>query len=106
MSVRAVLAVWTLALGAAAGGVALILASDHDAIRGEHTLEIFHHIPNSRLAIFPNATHMIPFDDPATFNTTVERFLSTPFVKRDWIKDMLQSIEKLEALEHPGTNSP
>jgi hypothetical protein len=28
MSVRAVLAVWTLALGAAAGGVALILASD------------------------------------------------------------------------------
>ena len=42
----------------------LVLASDHDVIRDEHTLEIYHHIPNSQLAIFPNATHMMPFDDP------------------------------------------
>ena len=33
-------------------------------IRDEHTLDIYHHIPNSQLGIFPNATHMIPFDDP------------------------------------------
>jgi hypothetical protein len=32
-------------------------------IRDEHTLEIYHHIPNSELAIFPNATHMIPYDN-------------------------------------------
>lgn len=75
----------------------LILAADHDAIRDEHTVDIFHHIPNSQLAIFPNATHMIPFDDPATFNATVERFLRTPFVKKDRIKDMLTSLEKLRA---------
>jgi len=43
----------------------LVLAGDHDLIRDERTLEIYHHIPNSQLAIFPNATHMIPFDDPA-----------------------------------------
>jgi pimeloyl-ACP methyl ester carboxylesterase len=42
----------------------LVLASDHDAIRDEHTVEIYQHIPNSQLAIFPNAKHTIPFDDP------------------------------------------
>jgi pimeloyl-ACP methyl ester carboxylesterase len=75
----------------------LVLAADHDVIRDEHTIEIYHHIPNSQLAVFPNATHMIPFDDPATFNATVERFLRTPFVKRDRIKDTMTSLEKMRA---------
>lgn len=73
----------------------LVLASDHDLIRDEHTLEIFHHIPNSELCIFPNATHMVPFDDPALFNGTVERFLQAPFVKKDRIKDFLTSYESM-----------
>jgi pimeloyl-ACP methyl ester carboxylesterase len=54
----------------------LILASDHDLIAHEHTLEIYRHIPNAQLAIFPDATHMIPIDDPARFNATVDRFFS------------------------------
>jgi pimeloyl-ACP methyl ester carboxylesterase len=78
----------------------LVLAADHDVIRDEHTIDIYHHIPNSQLAIFPNATHMIPFDDPASFNATVERFLRTPFVKRDRIKDTLTSLEKMKASAH------
>ena len=77
----------------------LVLASDHDVIRDAHTLDIYHHIPNSQLAIFPNATHMVPFDDPATFNATVERFFRIPFVKKDRINDMLKSLEKLRASE-------
>ncbi len=56
----------------------LVLAGDHDIIRDEHTVDIYHHIPNSQLAIFPNATHMVPFDDPALFNAIVERFLPHP----------------------------
>ena len=80
----------------------LILAADHDVIRDEHTIDMFHHIPNSQLAIFPNATHMIPFDDPATFNATVERFLRTPFAKKDRIKDLLTSLEKLRAPSQPA----
>ena len=72
----------------------LVMASDHDLIRDEHTVEIFHHIPNSQLAIFPNATHALPFDDPATFNATVERFLRTPFVKRDRIEDVVHSLDQ------------
>ncbi len=75
----------------------LVLASDNDLIRDEHTLEIYHHLPNSQLVIFPNATHMIPYDDPVLFNTTVERFLRTPFVKKDRIKDLLKSMNALKA---------
>lgn len=75
----------------------LILASDHDVIRDDHTLAIYHHIPNSQLTIFPNATHMIPYDNPELFNSTVERFFRTPFVKKDRIKDLLKSMETLKA---------
>jgi pimeloyl-ACP methyl ester carboxylesterase len=75
----------------------LVLASDHDMIRDEHTLEIYHHIPNSQLCIFPNATHMVPYDEPALFNATVERFFRTPFVKRDRIKDFVKSWEAMRA---------
>jgi len=75
----------------------LILASDHDVIRDEHTLAIYHHIPNSQLAIFPNATHMIPYDDPDRFNTTVERFFETPFVKKDRVRDTMKSLAAMKA---------
>lgn len=75
----------------------LVMAGDHDVIRDEHTLEIFHHLPSAQLAIFPDATHMLPYDDPARFNAAVERFLRTPFVRRDRVKDVLGSMEKLRA---------
>jgi pimeloyl-ACP methyl ester carboxylesterase len=74
----------------------LVLASDHDLIRDEHTLEIYHHIPNSQLCIFPNATHMVPYDDPELFDSTVERFFDQPFVKKDRIKDLIKTVEKME----------
>ena len=74
----------------------LVLASDHDAIRDEHTLEIYHHIPNSELCIFPSATHMIPYDDPTLFNSTVERFFRSPFVKKDRVKDLFKSFEAMQ----------
>ena len=73
----------------------LVLAGDHDVIADEHTLDIFHHLPNAQLCIFPSATHMIPFDDPARFNAAVERFLREPFVKLDRIKDFLKSYESM-----------
>jgi pimeloyl-ACP methyl ester carboxylesterase len=74
---------------------ALILASDHDMISDEHTLEIFHHISNAELQIFANATHMIPFDDPDRFNSVVATFLQKPFVKIDRLGDTMKSLEKL-----------
>ena len=36
-------------------------------------------------------------DDPALFNAAVERFLRTPFEKKDRINDFLESIEKLRS---------
>ena len=75
----------------------LVLASDHDVIRDEHTLEIYHHLPNSQLCIFPDATHMIPYDDPPRFNAAVDRFFRTPFVKKDRMKDMIKSFEAIRA---------
>ena len=75
----------------------LVLAADHDVIRDEHTLEIYHHIPNSQLCIFPNATHMIPYDDPALFNATVDRLFREPFAKKDRAKDLFKSYEAMKA---------
>jgi pimeloyl-ACP methyl ester carboxylesterase len=75
----------------------LVLAGDHDLIRDEHTMEIYHHLPNSQLCIFPNATHLLPYDDPDLFNSTVERFFRTPFAKKDRIKDALKSLEEMRS---------
>ena len=75
----------------------LVLASDHDLIRDERTLDIFHHLPNSQLCIFPDATHMVPYDQAALFNATVDRFFRTPFIKKDRVKDFLASYESLTA---------
>jgi pimeloyl-ACP methyl ester carboxylesterase len=75
----------------------LVLASDYDLILDEHTLEFHHHIPNSELCIFPNSTHMVPYDDPDLFNITVDRFFRTPFVRRDRVKDAMKSYEALQA---------
>lgn len=37
----------------------------------------------------------IAYDDPHLFNTTVERFLTTPFKKLDHIADTMASFERL-----------
>lgn len=75
----------------------LVLAGDHDAIADEHTLEIYHHLPNAQLVIFPGATHMIPVDDPALFDATVDRFFRTPFVKTDRVAGLMASIARMRA---------
>jgi hypothetical protein len=40
---------------------------------------------------------MIPIDDPELFNSTVDRFFRTPFVKKDRIKDLIKTVEKTMA---------
>ena len=73
----------------------LVLASDHDLIRIEHIVTIYRSLPNAQLAIFPNRTHMIPYDDPEQFNGIVEHFLATPFKKIDLIPQTMGSFEKM-----------
>jgi len=73
----------------------LVLASDHDLVRIEHIVTIYKSLPNAQLAIFPNRTHLIPYDDPEQFNGTVDRFLATPFKKIDLIPQTMASFEKM-----------
>ncbi len=73
----------------------LVLAADHDLIRLEHMLTIYKSLPNAELAIFPGSTHLIPYDDPETFNGAIDRFLATPFRKIDRIPETMGSFEKL-----------
>jgi hypothetical protein len=40
---------------------------------------------------------MVPYDDPALFNATVDRFFRTAFVMKDRVKDMLKSYQALLA---------
>ncbi len=73
----------------------LVLASDHDLVRLEHIVTVYRSLPNAQLAIFPNRTHMIPYDDPEQFNVTVDRFLATPFKKINLVPDTMGSLEKM-----------
>lgn len=59
----------------------LIMAGDHDVIQDLHSLKIFHSIANAHLAIMPGETHGMPVTNPELFNSTVYRFLKTPFKK-------------------------
>jgi pimeloyl-ACP methyl ester carboxylesterase len=61
----------------------LVMAADRDVIRDEHTLSMFHALPKSQLAIFSGATHLIPDQDPARFNSTVLRFFDQSFTMPD-----------------------
>jgi hypothetical protein len=52
----------------------LVLASDHDLIRDEHTLDIFHHLPNSQLGHLPERhAHGAVRRLSTLFNATVAR---------------------------------
>ncbi len=75
----------------------LILSGDKDVIRLDHTVRIYESLPNADLAVLPNNTHAAPYDDAALFNALVDRFLKTPFRKKDRIADMMASLDKLTA---------
>ncbi|CAN5363445.1 alpha/beta fold hydrolase [soil metagenome] len=75
----------------------LILSGDHDLVRLDHTIAIYEALPNAELAVLPNSTHMAPYDNPQMFNATVERFLQTPFKKKDRIPDTMNSYERIMA---------
>lgn len=75
----------------------LVLSGDRDVILLAHTVDIYEHLPNANLAVFPNSTHAVPYDDPKLFNSTVERFLTTPFKTKDRIADMVASVDKANA---------
>ncbi|MDX8566398.1 alpha/beta fold hydrolase [Elizabethkingia sp. HX XZB] len=53
----------------------LVVAGSDDVIKDEHTRLIHKLIRNSELAIIPNATHYIPFEQPEKLNELMLKFL-------------------------------
>ncbi|MCT3921464.1 alpha/beta fold hydrolase [Elizabethkingia anophelis] len=53
----------------------LVVAGSDDVIKDEHTRLIHKLIRNSELAIIPNATHYIPFEQPEKLNELMLNFL-------------------------------
>jgi pimeloyl-ACP methyl ester carboxylesterase len=56
----------------------LVLSTDRDVIKEEHTLFIYRNISNAHLAFIAGETHHVPRKNPALFNSTVEKFLQEP----------------------------
>ena len=57
----------------------LVMSGDRDAIRLEHTVEIFHALPQANLLVMPGATHFGAYEKPDLFNSLLEAFFTQPF---------------------------
>lgn len=68
----------------------LIMAGDRDAVRNEHTLNIFKAIPNSQLCIIPGATHFAYEEQPELFNYFFKNFFEKPFRTPSTVEIMRQ----------------
>jgi pimeloyl-ACP methyl ester carboxylesterase len=55
----------------------LVLVGDRDWVAMEHTVEMFHSIPNSQLCVIPGATHGAPFEKAPLVNRIVLDFLAS-----------------------------
>ena len=57
----------------------LVIGGDHDVIREEHTMLIYHSIPKAYLWILPDSGHSTPIVYKDLFNTIVADFFSKPY---------------------------
>jgi pimeloyl-ACP methyl ester carboxylesterase len=57
----------------------LVIGGDHDVIREEHTMLIYHSIPRAYLWILPNSGHSTPVVYSEIFNSTVHDFFNNPY---------------------------
>jgi pimeloyl-ACP methyl ester carboxylesterase len=61
----------------------LVLSTDRDIIREEHTLFIYRNIPKASLCIFTGENHYVTKNNPGLFNATVSRYFDEPFKGED-----------------------
>lgn len=57
---------------------ALVMAADRDAVRLEHTLELFRSIKNAQLCIIPGANHLLLSEKPEATTRAILDFVSGP----------------------------
>jgi pimeloyl-ACP methyl ester carboxylesterase len=56
----------------------LLVSGDHDVITLEHTLQIFHALPNSELCVLPGTDHSTFSSRPEWLNPIIGAFLARP----------------------------
>jgi pimeloyl-ACP methyl ester carboxylesterase len=61
----------------------LIMAGDHDFFTLEHTIALYQNLPQASLYIVPDATHILPFEEPELVHSEILRYLSKPYRKLD-----------------------
>jgi pimeloyl-ACP methyl ester carboxylesterase len=73
----------------------LVMAGDRDAIREEHTVKIYQHIPNAQLCIVPGATHFFAGEKPQLFGMLVKDFFEKPFAMPSTVAIMKQVAQQM-----------
>jgi hypothetical protein len=56
----------------------LVVSGDRDAITLEHTLQIFHALPNAELCVLPGTDHGTFSSRPEWLNPMISEFLNRP----------------------------
>jgi pimeloyl-ACP methyl ester carboxylesterase len=57
----------------------LVVVGDHDIISLDHTVSMFASLPHAQLFVVPDATHIVPVEQPELFNSVILKFLMTPY---------------------------
>ncbi|MBL7923464.1 MAG: alpha/beta hydrolase, partial [Bacteroidia bacterium] len=57
----------------------LVMSTDRDIIREEHTVYIYRNIAKANLSILHGEDHYVTKNNPDLFNTTVQKYLDEPF---------------------------
>lgn len=57
----------------------LVMSGDRDAIKLEHSIEIFRNIPQGFLFVMPASTHFGAYEHPEWFNMILDDFFQKPF---------------------------
>ncbi len=63
--------------------LALVIIGDHDIVRPEHAVLMFHLLPNAELAILPNTNHMTIVNRADWIVSMVGTFLSAPMPRTE-----------------------
>jgi pimeloyl-ACP methyl ester carboxylesterase len=57
----------------------LVMSTDRDIVREEHTLFIYRNIAKANLCILPGENHYVTTNNPDLFNTMVDKYLKAPY---------------------------
>jgi pimeloyl-ACP methyl ester carboxylesterase len=56
----------------------LVMSGDDDMFPASHTVSLYEALPNARLAIVPNASHLLVLEHPALVAEIITAFLQSP----------------------------